>query len=126
MAVNFSTFVDKCHRRPVTARVRINKKGTLAFNERAIDLLGRPEHVEFLFDADSRTLGIRGASKTVYHAYAVQCAGSVRPRVHAKAVFNLLGILPEAPVVVENLAVDKGVLIVPLANAQPVPKAGAA
>lgn len=71
----FETF--KRQRAPVTDQpaITIQKRGSISINPPAYEALGRPEHVELLYDREQQLIGIRKVAADVPHAYVVRPLG---------------------------------------------------
>lgn len=70
--------------------VTIQKRGNISLNKAAYKLMGSPEGVELLWDAENRTIGLRGAALTSPNAYPArpQSSNSDRgPYLIAGAMF---------------------------------------
>jgi hypothetical protein len=55
--------------------VTVQKRGTISMNKSAHALLGDPDAVELLYDADAKVMGFRAVPETVEHAYAIRAMG---------------------------------------------------
>jgi hypothetical protein len=55
----------------VGARVTLTHKGVFVFNRRAMELLGSPEAVIFLFDRESEAVAFAPSVRSVPHAYPI-------------------------------------------------------
>jgi hypothetical protein len=69
--------VFKRHRMPSTQEpaIGIQKRGSLSLNTAAFEALGSPKHVELLYDAEERLIGIRKTTAANPHAYLVRGVG---------------------------------------------------
>ena len=56
-------------------RVGLTRQGMFSLNKIAFSLLGQPTHVVYLFDQDSRTVGIRVSPPDVPNAYKTRQIG---------------------------------------------------
>ena len=77
--------------------VTLNKRGHIAFNRRAHELIGKPEAVLLLFDRINNRIGIRAANPGLRNAYKVKKTGRPGSRlVHAYRLLAKKGIdVPE-------------------------------
>lgn len=66
----------------------LQKRGILSINQSAYDLIGSPESVELLFDADDRVIGLRGVDEDVPHGYGVRRSKSSGPVLVACSAFT--------------------------------------
>jgi hypothetical protein len=56
--------------------VTVQKRGTIAMNRAAADLIGRPAAVELLYDAELAVIGLRAVDASAAHAYTVRPTGT--------------------------------------------------
>lgn len=70
------------HGEPSQSRphITIQRRGTLAINRAAFEVLGFPAAVELLFDPDRRILGMRTVPTTAVNAYPVRGLGAAPTR----------------------------------------------
>lgn len=73
---NFEVFTKRMGTLAKDPAVTIQKRGLMSMNASAHHLIGSPEAVELLYDAEARILGLRGVSPTVGHAYRLRVVGS--------------------------------------------------
>src|SRR5918995_6601592 len=52
--------------------VTVQKRGLFSMNQAALELLGKPEALELLFDPDERIIGFRGVDKDKRYAVPVR------------------------------------------------------
>ena len=78
-------------------QVTLNRRGHIAFNRRAHELLGRPEAVVVFYDQTNRRIGLRAANPHLANAYPLIKAGlHGGRRLHANRVLAKQGIdVPE-------------------------------
>jgi hypothetical protein len=55
--------------------VTIQRKGPMSLNQAAFHALGKPSHVELLYDPNERIVGFRAVSEPLAHAYPVRQQG---------------------------------------------------
>jgi hypothetical protein len=68
----FEVFNEKVMATAGQAYVSIQKGGVIRMNRAAYALIGEPEQVELLFDAERQLVGLRPAKAGVPHAYVVR------------------------------------------------------
>jgi hypothetical protein len=61
---------------PTTPSVTIQKRGLLSINRAAYELIGKPEGVELLWDAENRIIALRPAPLSNQNAYPVRAQGT--------------------------------------------------
>jgi hypothetical protein len=59
-------------------RVTLQAAGTFSMNEAAYDALGRPEHVEMLYNEKKKLVGFRATGEESAHSYPI------KPQVNAR------------------------------------------
>lgn len=59
-------------------QVTIQKKGIVSMNKAAHHLLGEPDAIELLYDADADRIGFRGVPRETDHAYIIRPTGANR------------------------------------------------
>lgn len=69
---NFLVFDRNENHPPLDPLVTIQKRGTIALNRTAVELLGSPEAVELLYDRASQIMGFRAASSRSPNGYLVR------------------------------------------------------
>ena len=74
---NFEQFTTR-HVSVSTPRVTLRKDATFALNPLALDLLGQPDYIVYLFDPDTRVVGFRPAAAKQPGAYRVKKEGKYR------------------------------------------------
>ena len=65
---NFERFDKRGARLVKTPELTIQAKGTMSMNAAALNLIGDPEAIEFLYDPDAKVIGIRPAIHEDSHA----------------------------------------------------------
>lgn len=55
--------------------VTLQRRGTISMNKSAHHLMGDPDAVELLYDAEAKVMGFRAVEETVEHAYAIRSMG---------------------------------------------------
>ncbi len=55
--------------------VTLQKRGTISMNKAAHHLMGSPDAVELLYDAEAKMMGFRAIKENVEHAYAIRSMG---------------------------------------------------
>ena len=55
--------------------VTIQRKGPISLNQAAFHALGKPSHVELLYDPNERIIGFRALTEPLAHAYQVRKQG---------------------------------------------------
>lgn len=68
----FETFTKRMVPLVQQPYVTLQKRGTISMNKAAHHLLGDPEAVELLYDADASLVGFRAVDSKVEHAYAIR------------------------------------------------------
>ena len=71
----FETFKRQRAAAATEPTLTIQRRGALSLNTPAFDALGRPKHVELLFDPDEKLIGFRKAASTAPHSYPVRAIG---------------------------------------------------
>jgi hypothetical protein len=69
----------------------IQKRGTVSLNKAAHHLLGSPEAIELLYDAESRVIGFRTVETSVEHAYTVRSMGGASRSDTAATTYMISG-----------------------------------
>ena len=96
--LDFEVFKDRGSKKiNEEPRVTLQKKGVIALNQSAFELLGSPQAVELLYAPKARTMGIRAADPALSHAYSPRLPkGGYTRLVAAIAFFKRYGIAVEA------------------------------
>ena len=116
---NFERFDKRGARLVKTPELTIQAKGTMSMNAAALNLIGDPEAIEFLYDPDAKVIGIRPVIPEDSHAYPIRGVGgkpnkSPNSYIIAGTAFLKFYEIPFGePIRREVKAVD-GVLIVDL------------
>ena len=108
---------DALHGAP---RVLLNSKRIFRLNGKALELLGKPAAVRFLFDAARRRIGIRAEDAAKPHAFRVLPAAAGTTSIVRGASFcKRFGIKPEFTLAFQGVQVDgDGTLILELDTAR--------
>ncbi len=61
-------------------QITVQRRGTLALNPAAFEVLSSPAAVELLFDADCQIVGLRASATTAVNAYPVRGVGQPATR----------------------------------------------
>ncbi len=98
-------------------RVSLNQKGVFGMNQKAIDVLGGPKAVVFMFDKANRLIGLKGSAPDVDHAYELKRQGASQSYyLRAKSFCNFYGIEIGETIVFNDVEVDDGVIVLKLDN----------
>ncbi len=102
-------------------RVSIDKKGSILIGAKAVEKLGSPEYVEFLYDSSSMIVGLKPAKKSDDYAYPVRKRVNERCRlVRASKVLRTIGIHFDHTRIFIGATIDEnGVLVLDLTNTKP-------
>ena len=65
---------------PTVPFVTIQKRGLMSMNQRAFEMMGEPDAIEFLWDADRRIVGLRAAGLTNPNAYPTRAQAAKNGR----------------------------------------------
>jgi hypothetical protein len=68
-------------------RVTMDPRGVIYMNEKAWDVLGRPEAVEMMFDKTRRTIGLAPSDPDVPEAFPVKPKKGTRGRIVSASAF---------------------------------------
>ena len=101
-------------------RVTLDAKRHFRLNSKALDLLGRPDAIRFLFDAGRNRIGIRPDSPENRRAFRlVPSKTGATCFIRAFAFCNRFGIKPEFNVAFQGVHLDgDGTLILDLTTAK--------
>lgn len=98
--------------------VTIQKRGLMSLNRAAHALIGSPEHVELLYDADRRMVGLRPTEASNPNAYPARPQNSSKetgPILVAGTMFTRYYDIPtDVSRRWTGVRVEDGVLVVPL------------
>lgn len=103
-------------------RVVLTKEKIFRLNKKALELIGEPEAVRFLYDAGRRRIGIRSVEPQAPYAFRTRIRDKGQAGyVHGSQFCNRFGIRPEASIEFDSVRVDgDGTLILELNNARTV------
>lgn len=74
----FETFKKRMVPLTKAPYVTIQRRGTMSFNKSAHAVLGSPEAVELLWDAEAQIIGVRAVEPSVEHAYPIRPTGGAK------------------------------------------------
>lgn len=96
-------------------RFAIQRSGLISLNGAAFKLLGEPEFVVFLYDAERKAIGLKPASQGIAYAYPVRRHGVYHSyRVSARAFLRHFGIKYGSEVLSFHPYMEGDVLVVKL------------
>ena len=75
----FEVFEKNSAPRSNVPTATIQKRGLISLNHAAYEMVGSPEAVELLWDADRRVIGLRPASPTSVNAYPARSQSQAKP-----------------------------------------------
>ncbi len=76
MTGDWEEFTQKTNYRAEMVRVSLNGRGHFQLNQKAVDALGNPEAVVFMFDRSNRLIGIKPSTPDIEHSYELKRQGS--------------------------------------------------
>ena len=111
-------YADKLH-----PRVILDARRHFRLNAKAVELLGRPAAVRFLFDAGQKRIGIRAESPETPRAFRlVPTTSGTTSLIRGSAFCNRFGIKPEFAIAFQDVHLDPdGTLILDLNTAKRKP-----
>ena len=117
---NWYEFKEDGHaKRRRTPRVQLTKGRHFRFNQKALDLIGSPKAVRFLFDVQLSRVGIRAVEPDAPHAFEVRKEKGTLSIVHGALFCDSLGIRPEHTLEFQSVrADDEGTLLLDLTTAK--------
>lgn len=117
---NWYEFKEDGHaKRRRTPRVQLTKGRHFRFNQKALDLIGSPKAVRFLYDMQLSRVGIRAVEPDEPHAFEVRKEKGTLSIVHGALFCDHLGILPEHTVEFQSVRTDdEGTLLLDLTTAK--------
>ena len=108
--------------------VTLGKNKDMYFNAKALELLGQPEAVRFLFDNARKLIGIRKESPKIEEAFPVKrvdLASGTIGRLQASLFCTAYGIKPPYRLVFHDIHVDAdGIMILDLKTATRLMRSG--
>ncbi len=101
-------------------RVLLSKERHFRLNKKALELIGEPKAVRFLFDVGRSRIGIRAVEPDAAHSFPVHLLNKGHSSiVHASLFCNSMGIRPECTVEFQSVRVDdEGTLLLDLTTAR--------
>lgn len=118
---NWYEFKEDGHaKRRRSPRVSLTKGREFRLNQKALDLIGSPEAVRFLFDVQLSRVGIRAVDPEAAHSFPVRKEkGGQTSVVHGALFCDSLGIRPEHTIEFQSVrADDEGTLLLDLTTAK--------
>ena len=118
---NWYEFEEDGHaKRRRSPRVMLTKERRFRFNEKALELIGSPKAVRFLFDVQLSRIGIRAVDPEEAHSFEVRREQNARTSLVAAALFcDSLGIRPEHTIEFQSVRTDdEGTLLLDLTTAR--------
>ena len=101
--------------------VTLGKNKDMYFNAKALELLGQPEAVRFLFDTAQRLIGIRKESPKVEQAFPIKREtrdSGTTGRLQASLFCTAYGIKPDYRIAFHDIHIDAdGIMILDLKTA---------
>ncbi|MEQ1764213.1 MAG: hypothetical protein ABL984_13870 [Pyrinomonadaceae bacterium] len=103
-----------------TPRVSLTKHRRFRFNEKALELIGSPKAVRFLFDVQLSRIGIRAEDPEADHSFRLCKEDKSRTQIVSGALFcDSLGIRPEHTIEFQSVRTDdEGTLLLDLTTAR--------
>ena len=102
-----------------TPRVSLSKGREMKFNEKALELIGSPKAVRFLFDVQLSRIGVRAVDPDAAHSFMVRKIKGRSSMVSAALFCDSLGIRPEHTIEFQSVrADDEGTLLLDLSTAR--------
>jgi hypothetical protein len=92
MKRTFEEFTARGTKPSQRPRVTLQRNGKMSLNQAAIQALGNPAAVVFLYDARTRSIGLRAATRRLQHAYQVSKHGTSAATVTVAAFAKHYGI----------------------------------
>jgi hypothetical protein len=93
-------------------RVTLNTRGVFSLNDATYTALGKPGHVELLYDRASRVIGMRPVVEGTKHAYPVRTQKNAKSYlVGATAFYHAYELHVKEGLMVFDPAVEEGILI---------------
>lgn len=101
-------------------RVALTKGRHFRFNQKAIELIGSPKAVRFLFDVQLNRIGVRPADPEAPYAFKVRRESECHSSIVLGAAFcDSLNIRPEHTLEFQSVRVDdQGTLLLDLSTAK--------
>ena len=100
-------------------RVSLNKGRQFRLNQKALDLIGSPTAVRFLFDVQLSRIGIRAVDPEESHSFAVRKERGFTSSVAGALFCDSLGIRPEHTLEFQSVRTDEeGTLLLDLTTAR--------
>ncbi len=118
---NWYEFKEDGHaKRRRSPRVALTKARKFRFNQKALDLIGSPKAVRFLFDVQLSRIGVRAIAPEESHSFLIRKETEGQSFVVSGALFcNSLGIRPEHTIEFQSVrADDEGTLLLDLTTAK--------
>ena len=100
-------------------RVLLTKDKLFRLNRKAMELLGEPAAVKFLFDVTRNRIGIQAETPDARHSFPIRRRDKGRSAIVHGALFcNRFGIKPESTIEFDSVGLDsRGILILDLGTA---------
>ena len=121
MNSNWYEFKEDSHaKRRRSPRVMLTKARRFRFNPKALELIGSPKAVRFLFDVQLNRIGIRAVDPDEAHSFEVRKETDGQSFQVCGALFcNSLGIRPEHTIEFQSVRTDEeGTLLLDLTTAR--------
>lgn len=117
---NWYEFKEDGHaKRRREPRVSLTKGRQLRLNQKALDLIGSPKAVRFLFDVQLSRIGVRAVDPEADHSFTVRKEKGTLSIVSAALFCDRVGIRPEHTIEFQSVRVDEeGTLLLDLTTAR--------
>jgi len=117
---NWYEFKEDGHaKRRRTPRAALSKGRELRLNQKALELIGSPKAVRFLFDVQLSRIGVRPVDPEADHSFAVRKIKGTSYIIAAALFCDRVGIRPEHTIEFQSVRVDEeGTLLLDLTTAR--------
>jgi len=117
MEQQWEEFTQKANYRAEKLRISLNSRGQFMLNQKAVDSLGSPEAVVFLYDRTSRNIGIKPSRPEVEHSYELKKQGNSQSySIRAKSFCSYYDIDIGDTVVFNEVEVEDDLIVLNLNN----------
>ena len=100
-------------------RAALSKGREFRLNQKALDLIGSPAAVRFLFDVQLSRIGIRAVDPEANHSFPVRKIKGTASIISAALFCDRVGIRPEHTIEFQSVRVDdEGTLLLDLSTAR--------
>jgi hypothetical protein len=105
--------------RRTSPRVSLTKGRHFRFNQKALDLIGSPKAVRFMFDMGLGRIGVRAIDPEAPHSFEVRKEKGTLSIVSGALFCDHMGIRPENTIEFQSVRVDdEGTLLLDLTTAR--------